>query len=145
MFRRVPKTVLLLGVSVLGLVWVARAGGDEPKKVAAGSFKPVASVHTLMEGQGLFFKKLGAAVGNPQAPKRAGEIAFSAEMLAELGNVNTHNSDKSDYVQWAGQVRDTAMELAGVAKSEGDLNEDKVKALFGRLESTCKACHEKYQ
>jgi hypothetical protein len=142
--RKAALTAILLG----GCAWVpalvTRADSAEPEKAAA-AFKPVASVHTLMEGQGIFFKRIGDALQDPQTPKRSKEIAFGAEFLAELANVNTHNKDQADYVQWAGQLRDTAMELAGEAKKKGDADEDKMNSLFSRLEATCKACHEKYQ
>jgi cytochrome c556 len=143
-FRKAALTTILLG----GCVWVpalvTRADSAEPEK-AATAFRPVASVHTLMEGQGMFFKKIGDALQDPQAPKRKKEIAFGAELLAELANVNTHNKDLADYVQWAGQLRDTAMELASEAQKKGDADEDKMNSLFSKLEATCKACHEKYQ
>lgn len=144
MFRRAALTVVLLGGCVWVLALVTRADSAEPEK-SADAFQPVASVHTLMEGQGIFFKKLGDALQDPQAPKRKKEIAFGAELLAELANVNTHNKDQADYVQWAGELRDTALELAGEAKKKGDADEDRMNSLFSKLEATCKACHEKYQ
>ena len=144
MIRKAALTVILLGGCAWVLAMVTRADSAEPEKTA-DVFRPVASVHTLMEGQGVFFKKIGDALQDPQAAKRTKEIAFGAELLAELANVNTHNKDQADYVQWAGQLRDTAMELAGEAKKKGDADEDTMNSLFSRLAATCKACHEKYQ
>lgn len=144
MLRKAALAAIGLGGCVCVLALVTRADSAKPGK-APSAFKPVASVHILMEAQGLFFKRIGEAVQNPSAPKRAREIAFGAELLAELANVNTHNSDKLEYVEWAGQLRDTALELAGEAKKKGEADDEKMKALVARLESTCKACHDKYQ
>jgi len=109
-----------------------------------GEFKPVASVESLMHGQGMAFKRVRKAIQKKSTPERGEVIEHYAQVLAELANVNTYNKDADDYRQWAGTLRDTALELA----EEGEKNapdEQKMQKLVGRLKSTCKACHDKYQ
>ena len=67
-----------------------------------------------------------------------------AEALAELANVNTYHSQKEDYQAWAGQMRDTALELANEAEKP-NADDAKMKKLVNTLKNTCGACHDAYQ
>lgn len=96
-----------------------------------------------MHGQGLLFKEIQGAVTRGGA--HAGEhIEAYAEALAELANVNTFNSEKQDYRNWAGQVRDLSMELAQAATSKPQ-DAAKMKQLVGALRNSCSACHDAYR
>ncbi len=144
MFRNATITVMALCAGVFILAVVTRVDSAE-STMSAGAFKPVASVHSLMEGQATFFKNIGEALQNAEAPKRMKHIGVGAEVLAELANVNTHNRSEADYIQWAGELRDMAVELAGEAKKKEGANEETMNSLFDRMKATCQACHDKYQ
>jgi len=144
MIRKATITVMIICGCMWGLALVTRVDSAEPEK-GASAFKPVASVHSLMEGQETFFKKIDEALKNPKAPKRMNQIGVGAEVLAELANVNTRNKSEADYVQWAGELRDMAVELAGEAKKKEGANEEKLNSLFTKMKAACQACHDKYQ
>jgi hypothetical protein len=98
-----------------------------------------------MNGQGLVFKNINMALSNKRMPERHERVEAFAEVLAELANVNTLNSEESDYRKWAGQLRSTSMELAREAEKEDGADEQKMQQLFEQLKSTCQACHDVYQ
>jgi len=145
MVRRLVLTAGLLVGCFSCFMLVTRADSAQSTASAAPPFKPVASVHSLMEGQGAYFKQISEALANPAAKRRAEDIFQGAEMLAELANVNTYNSEKEDYRRFAGRLRDTSLELAAEAKKKKDAGEDKMRSLHQKLEATCKACHDVYQ
>ena len=144
MVRRMALTVVLFAGCVwcLALVTTAQSAPSAP---SGGPFKPVASVHGLMTGQALAFKQLQASLTGKKEADRPRAIQLTSEALAELANVNTYNGEKDDYRGWAGQLRDTALELAGEAKKKDQADEDKMKSLLAKLEATCKSCHDAYQ
>ncbi len=110
----------------------------------SSGFKPVSSVHSLMHGQGVMFKQVRKAIQKKSTPERGEIIEHSAEVLAELSNVNMYQKDADDYRAWAGSVRDMAMELAKEGEKK-TLDEDRLKALVGQIKSMCGECHDKYQ
>lgn len=138
--KNVTMTVCLLFACAWCFTLVSRADSSEPK---AGEFAPVASVEGLMNGQVLVLKQIGELVGNRDAPRRAKQIEALAEVLAELANVNTLKSEKTDYRGWAGALRDTSLELAHSVKQGAD--EGKMNELINRIKATCQACHDVYQ
>ena len=144
MVRRMALTVVLFAVCILCLALVTTAD-SAPSASAAGPYKPVASVRGLMTGQMLAFKRLQTSLTGTKDVDRPVAIQLTSEALAELANVNTYNNEKEDYRAWAGQLRDTAMELAGEAKKKDQADEGKMKSLLAKLESTCKSCHDAYQ
>jgi cytochrome c556 len=144
MVRRMALTVVLFAACVWCLALVATAD-SAPSSPSGGSFKPVASVHGLMTGQMLVYKRLQASLAGKKDADRARTIQMTSEALAELANVNTYNSEKEDYRAWAGQLRETAMELAGEAKKKDEADEGKMNSLFAKLEGTCQSCHDAYQ
>lgn len=144
MMRRMALTVILFAGCIWCLVPVTTAD-SAPSAPAGGPYKPVASVHGLMTGQMLAFKQLQTTMNGNKDPDRPRMIQMTSEALAELANVNTYLKDKDDYRGWAGQLRDTAMELAAEAKKKDTADESKMKSFFDKIEKTCNACHDAYQ
>ncbi len=144
MARRMTLTICLLGGCVWCFALVSQVDSAQPAS-GHSPFKPVATVHSLMEGQGLVFKQIHSALTNPRTSKRSEQITAFSEVLAELANVNALNSDKEDYRGWAGQLRQTALELAAEAKKEKNADDERMNTLLARLKNTCTACHDVYQ
>ncbi|MFQ5494472.1 MAG: hypothetical protein ACE5EX_03745 [Phycisphaerae bacterium] len=143
----VRKTVLTITL-ITGCVWclaLASRADSAHSAPAIGSFKPVATVESLMHGQKHYFKAINRKLRKKNSPKRNGDIAEAAEVLAELANVNRYNKDKDDYRTWATQLRDTALELAREAKKKADASDDRMQTLLASLKSACGACHDAYQ
>ncbi len=143
MFKRVALTVCLMGGCIWCLALATRA--DSAQSVSsAGPFQPVASVESLMHGQVKFFKEIGELVEKPASSHRNEELHEYAEVLAELANVNRYNKDKTDYRDWATQLRDTSLELASEAKKK-DTDDTRLKKLHAEMKTVCGACHDAYQ
>ncbi len=145
MVRRVTTTMVLLGGCIGCLALAFGADPPSDRGTPAGSFKPVASIHGLMTGQGLVFKTLQQSLHGPKNPDRPRAVQLTAEALAELANVNILNGEKDDYRAWATQLRDTSLELAAEAKKKTEADDAKMKALLTKVEATCNACHDAYQ
>ena len=144
MVRRIALTVVLFA-GCIGCLALVTTANSAPSASAAGPYKPVASVRGVMTGQKLAFKQLQTSLTGTKDMDRPVAIQLTSEALAELANVNTYNNEKEDYRTWAGQLRDTAMELAGEAKKKDKADEDKMKSLLATLDATCKSCHDAYQ
>ena len=142
MLRNVTLTIALLVGCTWCFVLATRADSAQP---AAGGFKPVASIHGLMDGQNLLFSKIQELLGDPKAQKRHEQLAGYAEALAELANVNVLKKDKEDYRGFASELRDTSLELAGEASKKQAANDAKMNELFTKIKNTCAACHDAYQ
>ena len=108
------------------------------------TFKPVASVQSLMHGQVKFFKELAKHLQEAPGEHRNEELVEGGEVLAELANVNRLNSEKQDYRAWATQLRDTALALAKEAKKPTP-DEAGLKKLYQTLKDTCASCHDAHQ
>jgi len=119
--------------------------GMNDKPANSGGFRPVASVRGLMAGQEILYSRINERLVGPPAPARTKMIQLLSESLAEMANVNTLNSDKEDYRNWASELRATAMELAGEAKKHDKAEDSRMKSLMQKIEATCKACHDAYQ
>lgn len=143
MFRNVALSVCLMGGCIWFLGMASRADSAAPD-AAIAAFKPVASVHALMHGQGMFFKIIRKELKQPSGEKRNHEIVEAAEILAELANVNRYNNPKQDYRDWAKQLSDQSLELAGEA-NKSDPSDEKMKSLAKKMGATCGACHDIYQ
>jgi hypothetical protein len=143
MMRNVTISACFLTASVWCLAIVSHVNSAEPP--TPESFKPVASVHALMEGQGMVFKELNAQFRNPNDPRRTNRIANAAELLAELANVNTLHGQKQDYVNWAKQLRDLSLDLSREAQKGQGAENARMEALLVRIQGTCQACHDVYQ
>ena len=143
MFRNIALSVCLMG----GCIWsLAMASNTNTAQLAASdkTFKPVASVHVLMHGKGLYFKQIRTGLKEAAGKKRNESLHEAGEMLAELANVNQFNSAKDDYRAWAKQLSTVAMEFATEAK-KSDADDAKLNALVKKMGGACGACHDAYQ
>lgn len=143
MLRRVTLSIGLLAGCVWCFLMVSRVDSAQPAAAASRPFKPVASIHGLMNGQQLLFNNIRKAVTNKDWNQRRERIEVYAEALAELANVNTYNSKKKDYQGWAGQLRDAALELAQEAE-KSDADDVRMNKLLDTVKNTCGACHDVY-
>ena len=141
--RNVTLTVCLLGSCMFCFLLVSRGDSAEGSSVV-GAYKPVAPLHGLMYGQQVMFKGIRKAIGDKTTRDRGEVIEHLSQALAELANVNTYHNEKADYRAWAGQLRDTALELAEVAE-EKVIDEAKMAKLVGQIKGTCGDCHDAYQ
>ena len=141
MIRNVALTVCLLSACVWCLMLVARADSaqDAPK-----TFKPVAPIESLMEGQEVQFEQIGELIADKEVRFRTNKIRLAGELLAEFANVNIYHVAKEDYQGWATKVRDLSMALAEEAKKRRSADEDKMKELVKQIETNCNACHDVY-
>lgn len=144
MIRKAALSVCLMAGCIWCLALVTRADSAQSAP-ASGSFKPVATVESLMHGQNLFFKQIKGELGKPSSEERNEEIKESAEVLAELANVNRFNSKKEDYRAWATELRDTALLLAAEADKNEKADDGRLKNFLVKLKDTCTACHDMYQ
>lgn len=135
-------TFAMVTLATAALVFLSH---DTSAQAPAGGYKPVSSVHGLMNGQNIMFARIQDAINNPATKKRGEQIETSAEVLAELANVNTYNAQKDDYRKWAGELRDTALELSKEGKKKDKLDDAKMKQLVDKMKATCEACHKAYQ
>jgi len=137
-------TTCLMAACIWCLTLVARGDGKEPA-APSSEFKPVASVDSLMYGQGAHFSALKDLILYGEGPERAEGMVAEAEILAELANVNTFNAKHDDYRVWAGELRDLALQLAGEAKKGSKVDNDTLRGLFKDMNARCSACHDKYK
>ncbi len=144
MVRRMVMTTCLMAVCIWCVTLVARGDGQEPA-AKRSEFKPVASVGSLMHGQGAHFSALKELLLYGKGPDRAYGLKSESEILAELANVNIQHGDKDDYRTWSTEVRDLAMKLAGEAKKGDKADNDGMKELFKQISARCSACHNEYQ
>ena len=72
-------------------------------------------------------------------------LATADPGLAELANVNTQNSDQSDYQGWAAELRGHSMSMREEADKKKDADNKKLLQTFNRMKRTCIACHNVYQ
>jgi flagellin-specific chaperone FliS len=143
MIGRMTLTICLLGSCAWCLAMVAGADSAQSESQSE-TFKPVASVDSLMHAQVKFFKAAKNAVDDKSMKERGHEIEEAAEVLAELANVNRYNSEKQDWRDWATQVRDRSLKLAREAEKK-DADEEKISGLVKQIGESCGACHDKYQ
>ncbi len=144
MARRIALTFCLVAGCFWCMTLAARVDSAQPATTPK-AFRPAASVHALMQGQGRFFEGITQLLEDAAARDRADRLTVEAELLAELANVNRHNQREVDYIEWAGQLRDTALELAREAKKKKDADEARMRKLHKKLKSVCIACHDRYQ
>lgn len=145
MMKLLARSMGLFLFCVLGASLVAQAnngglqGGSEP-------FKPVATVHALMEGQDMHFTAITDALKDESIRRRDRKIEIAAELLAELANVNMRNRpDAPDYVGWARDVRDRSLEMAKLASEKRNVDFAGIQKIRDSIDTTCNSCHDKYQ
>jgi len=142
MVRKVTLTIFLLGGCVWCMALVSRAD-SAPADSGDSGFKPVSTVHGLMNGQRLLLGQIGEAIENTGMKKRSEQIESFAEVLAELANINTLNSEKEDYRNWAAELRTKSLALAKEAKDNA--GDDAMNKSIQSIKDTCTACHDAYQ
>ena len=142
MVQRLTLTACLIGSCVLCLALVLRAEAVQPADVG---FKPVAPIESLMYGQVTLFNRMATLVTQTGNVKSVHELEEAAFALAELANVNRHNSEKDDYRQWATLLRDTCVQLAKEAEKAADADAARLKLLFEQAKGVCQSCHDVYQ
>ena len=69
MFRNVALSACLMGGCIWFLGMTTRANSAAPDAPNA-AFKPVATVHSLMHGQGMFFKTIRTKLNEPADPTK---------------------------------------------------------------------------
>lgn len=143
MIRNMTLTVMLIAGCVWCVALVSRA--DSAQTAGDKAFKPAVSVHHMMEGQVIVFKRLSQTVKNKNTEHRNEIIEGLSNVIAELANVNSVNSDKSDYIGWASDLRSTAMELAEEAEKDADANDQRMDKLLTKMKESCVSCHDVYQ
>lgn len=139
-------SIVLAGLSVAAIAafcFTTVTSAEGP--VSNPPFKPASSVHSLMGGQGMVFRRLQKAVTNRNTEKRNETIDVLAEVLAELANVNQYNAKKDDYAGWARQLRDESLALSQEAKKGTSANDSAMRKSLRTLKSTCNSCHDVYQ
>jgi hypothetical protein len=129
----------IAAMALIGGAFVVRADDDKPAaKTAAKEFKPVLSVHTLMEGQQYLFGNLRSLVSE----RKWEDAHVAAGLLAELGNVNVHHAKDDAYTEFA-------QTMSGKSKSLSDMLKRKdaegSKRLMSEVGASCKACHDKFR
>lgn len=138
-----------LCTAVLGLALTAGvatlAPDDDPPAGDGRSYEPVASLDALMTGHGMAFGSIRAAIPDKDNKRRARTIQLGAELLGELANINVNWGRRDDYRDWAGELRDTALELAVEAKKRDEMDEGAIRAAYEKLDATCSSCHEVYK
>jgi hypothetical protein len=95
-------------------------------------------VDLLMRAQARHLERIGELIDR-EAPDQFRALQDDALILAELANVNAGRARNGSCRTWSARVRDEALALARAA-SRHDLAEVQVRA--GRLESTCRSCHD---
>lgn len=126
-----------IGLASIGLLAVAEPK-DDAKQPVAPAFKPVTSVHDMMEGQDKLFREIKDAL----LDKKWSDAAKSAWVLAEIGNVNQYQNDDPQYKTFAREMSDACVTLAQALKKRDEAaSKDAVKAVGAR----CGACHDQFK
>ncbi len=128
-----------------GAAWITPDDEEAPAAPPAPAYSPVGSLDALMTGHGMAFGGIREALPDKENRRRPRTLQINAELLAELANINTYWGRRDDYRNWAGELRDTALELADAVKKRDSIDEARVEAAYRKLDATCTACHEVYK
>src|SRR5262245_7268415 len=94
----------------------AQSGADsKPLLPTATAFKPVMSVHDMMEGQNKLFGEITDGITD----KKFRDAAKGAWLLAEIANVNQYQHDDEAYRNFARKMSADTVTLA-LALKKGD-------------------------
>lgn len=132
--------VVLVSVLAAGLIATAQA---QPKtgmtaSAAPASYKPVQSVHQMMEGQNKLFREIKASVIDNSMK----DAMLSAWILAEVANSNQYQHDDPEYRKLAVRMSEQCAELGRILKKgEQKAAMEQVSAIG----QTCGACHDKFK
>ena len=103
------------------------------------------SLHSLMDEQDRHFDNMLDLLRDANAKKRFARLDHEARALAEMANINGYHKgarEHDDYRNWAAQLKQQAIQFADLAKKK-DIAA--ARKLAGKMNKTCKACHDKYQ
>lgn len=138
--RIVYCSCLVAGVAVMSIALIANA---QPKPSAAqvsakAKFKPVQSIHDMMEGQ----KKLWTEIREGILDKQWDEASKSAWILAEIANVNQYQHESKEYKGYARKMSSNCAKLAKLLKKR---EEKSAKMMVTQIGETCSACHDQFK
>ena len=145
MMQKMGLMVCVFTLCAGGLMLVAHAESfvQEGEKE---TFKPVASLDSLMRGQEQQFDALTKLLGTTGGRGRTAGLVRAAELLAELANVNHQHAEKrADYNAWTIKMRTLALDIATEAKKRKKADDAKMNTLLNEIDATCNACHDVYQ
>jgi cytochrome c556 len=122
-----------------------RSKGGMGVGAKAGAYDPDGIEAKIM---GLAKKKLTAA----ELKNQADDIAKAAKVTAAIAEVaELHKPEKKvgdkrpeDWAKWSKEMRDSALELADLAKAKKP-DPDAIKKTSMKLNSTCTDCHDKFR
>ncbi len=153
-WRRLFLTTALVGACVWCLATVQQVHSEEKAEAAEKKvcYEPVISVHDLMEFQQEHFNEIKDRIRSRKTDpegkdeKKVKEdyniLRKHAYMLGELANVNSFQSEKKDYVDWAKEQRKLSVDLAKAAQ-KNDLKS--IETIGREIHNTCNKCHDKYE
>lgn len=138
--RRLALAITGLTSALIATTWATAIFGQDgtTKPHAPDRFKPAGPRASLMGWHDRAYDELLDGISRKDV-----ESAESAWLLAELANVNSFHSEKSDYKAWAEHLRDSASEIADTIRKRRDF--DRAKTLSNKLRDTCKRCHDAYK
>lgn len=138
---RAIGAVAIVSLLAAGLIATAQAQ-PKPGGVAAASpgspYKPVQSLHHMMEGQNKLLKEIKAGI----IDKALKDAMVSAWILAEISNSNQYQNEDPAYRELAVRVSQQCVELAQTLK-KGD--EKAAMTQLNAIGQTCGACHDKFK
>jgi soluble cytochrome b562 len=111
----------------------------------AAGFTPVMPTLGLMIEQDRHFDRIRELIRFGEEKDRFEQMAHSAMALAEMANINSYHkgaNKNEDYRAWTLELKSLSVQLADHARAK---KLDKIKATAKLINSTCKACHDKYQ
>ncbi len=141
--RRKVLAALALG-SVCVVCLVAGAGGDGGQG-GTPAFKPVMPVESLMEEQDRHFEAMVDLLRDPSAEDWDHRVRHAALALAEMANVNGYQDlaqREPRYRELAGQLKAQSLRFAELT---GGRKVQEARSLAKQINSTCKACHDRFR
>ncbi len=142
MIRLVGCLFMVLGIASACAWWAGQARAEAPsaqsKESSKAGFKPVQSIHNMMEGQ----KKLRSEIQAGILDKKWRNASRAAWILAEIANVNQYQHSDAEYKGFAKKMSDQCVQLAKVLRKR---DEKGARTQFKQLGQTCSSCHDKYK
>ena len=139
-FKTIVCLCLVVGLvfAVSGLVAVAQPKQTAKKKTSKTAFRPVQSIHDMMEGQ----RKLWIEIKEGIVDKQWNEAGKSAWILAEVANVNQYQHKSPEYKDLARKMSADCVKLAKLLKKK---DESGAKKMVKKVGETCSACHDQFK
>lgn len=154
--------VVSVALFVSGIAFIIASGTSRPRAAAAPTASaptvtPVASIRQVMSGivmpnATVVWDAVGttltAGVVKEAAPKNEMEwsaVTNSAAALVEAGNLLLLGNRVVDRADWIAMTRDYIDQATSILKAAEGKNAEGVFLAGGALNTTCDACHDKYQ